>query len=88
MDMEVNVLCGVGGRGKKNMKGIRCPVCKIEKLDIRKDKNGKPYVICNPCSMQMFVRGNEGMKNLKKLIISGGPVSQFKEVDFPKEHIE
>jgi transcription elongation factor Elf1 len=38
-----------------------CPVCR-EPLNVRKSKKGKPYVTCSRCALQMFVRGEEGVK--------------------------
>ena len=37
-------------------------------LEQRKDKNQKPYFVCNPCGMQMFVRREQGAENLQRLI--------------------
>ena len=43
-----------------------CPLCE-DKLDIRFDeKHGKPYVICNSCGVQMFVRREEGIQLMVK----------------------
>jgi transcription elongation factor Elf1 len=43
-----------------------CPLCE-EWLEIRLDeKHGKPYVICNLCGVQMFVRRERGIKLLEK----------------------
>src|SRR5690349_6372824 len=36
-------------------------------LDLRSDKNGKFYVVCNPCGLQVFVRRKDGMDRLQKL---------------------
>ena len=37
-------------------------------LDLRSDKNGKSYVICDPCGLQSFIRRTEGMERLNRLI--------------------
>lgn len=42
-----------------------CPVCG-KGCDIREDKNGKPYVICDRCSAQLFVRGEPGIEALRR----------------------
>lgn len=42
---------------------IHCFLCDAD-LDIRIDKNGKPYVICSDCGMQIFFRGEGGRKIL------------------------
>jgi hypothetical protein len=49
------------------MSVLPCLLCGNE-LDQRKDKNRKPYFICNPCGMQMFVRRPQGAENLQRLI--------------------
>jgi len=37
-------------------------------LDKRTDKNRKPYFVCNPCGIQLFVRRQHGIKLLEKLL--------------------
>jgi hypothetical protein len=49
------------------MQFLPCFLC-TSKLDRRTDKNGKPYFICNPCGIQLFVRREHGIKLLEKLI--------------------
>ena len=44
-----------------------CPVCS-SRLDIRKSKKGKPYVVCDVCGVQMFVRNEAGIRQLDKLV--------------------
>lgn len=46
---------------------IPCILC-AEKLDKRTDRNGKPYFVCNPCGIQLFVRRPHGIALLEKLI--------------------
>ncbi len=46
---------------------LPCLLCG-KQLDLRTDKNHKPYVICNPCGVQLFVRRPQGIENLKELI--------------------
>ena len=36
-------------------------------MDLRTTKNGKFYVVCDPCGLQAFVRRKEGMERLQKL---------------------
>jgi len=62
------------------MAKIPCFLCSQE-LRQRKDKNDKPYFICDPCGMQIFVRGRQGIENLAQLIVT------LREHDFPfREH--
>lgn len=62
------------------MAKIPCFLCSQE-LQQRKDKNGKPYFVCDPCGVQIFVRGRQGIENLAQLIAT------LREHDFPfREH--
>ncbi len=55
---------------KESVKKFPCPLCK-EHLEVRLDvKHGKPYVICNPCGVQMFVRREKGIELLNKKVKS------------------
>jgi hypothetical protein len=49
------------------MTTIPCVLCG-EKLRKKTDKNGKPYFICDPCGMQLFIRRKQGINNLGELI--------------------
>ncbi len=44
---------------------IPCVLCG-SKLEKRVDKNGKPYFICDPCGIQLFVRRKRGMELLNE----------------------
>jgi ssDNA-binding Zn-finger/Zn-ribbon topoisomerase 1 len=44
-----------------------CPVCGVG-LEIRETKKHKPYVICDPCGVQLFVRNETGMGRLERLL--------------------
>jgi DNA-directed RNA polymerase subunit M/transcription elongation factor TFIIS len=44
-----------------------CCICETL-LDVRETKNGKPYVICDPCGMQMFVRNRDGIGKFENLV--------------------
>jgi hypothetical protein len=58
------------------MAKIPCFLC-TQELRIRKDKRNKPYFICDPCGMQIFVRGRQGIDNLHELMAT------LRERDFP-----
>lgn len=49
------------------MAKIPCFLCS-EELPQRNDKNRKPYFVCDPCGIQIFVRGRQGVKNLAQLM--------------------
>ena len=46
---------------------LPCILCG-KQLDQRTDKNNKPYFICNPCGMQIFIRRELGIQKLEQLI--------------------
>ena len=46
---------------------LHCPLC-AERCDIRTDKNGKPYITCDSCGVQLFMRGREARDRLQKLL--------------------
>ena len=62
------------------MAKIPCFLCSQE-LRQRKDKNEKPYFVCDACGVQIFVRGRQGIENLAQLI------KILRDRDFPfREH--
>lgn|ERR1700730_12166004 len=44
-----------------------CPVCN-EGLQVRESKKRKPYVICNGCGVQLFVRTEPGIRKFERLV--------------------
>jgi predicted RNA-binding Zn-ribbon protein involved in translation (DUF1610 family) len=44
-----------------------CPVC-MEAREVRVTKKKKPYVVCDPCGIQLFVRGSAGIEAFTKLV--------------------
>ena len=44
-----------------------CPVCALTQ-DVRGSKTGKPYIICNTCGVQVFVRGKAGIAAFDQLV--------------------
>ena len=52
------------------MNQIACVLCQSP-LEIRNSKKDKPYVCCDDCGMQMFVRSEKGIKRLERLSESG-----------------
>jgi len=44
-----------------------CPVC-TDAREVRLTKKHKPYVVCDPCGIQLFVRGPAGIEALDRLI--------------------
>ena len=48
--------------GASEKRYFPCPVCKKNK-EVQMTKKGKPYLICNDCGIQLFVRGKNGITN-------------------------
>lgn len=44
-----------------------CPLCG-EGLDVRDSKRGKPYIVCNGCGVQMFVRAEAGIRKFEEFV--------------------
>ena len=44
-----------------------CPIC-TELREVRITKKKKPYVTCDPCGIQLFVRGPAGISGLDRFI--------------------
>jgi ssDNA-binding Zn-finger/Zn-ribbon topoisomerase 1 len=54
----------------KKTQWFPCPVC-LKPLDVRMSKRTKPYVICSPCGVQMFVRERAGIEAFGRLVEQG-----------------
>jgi hypothetical protein len=50
---------------KKVIGHIDCPICKYEQQEVREDRNGKPYIVCDECGMQLFTRQAKAMNLLR-----------------------
>jgi len=44
-----------------------CPVCG-DLREVRTTKKGKPYLHCDPCMVQVFVRGEMGIRQFEQLL--------------------
>ncbi len=51
--------------GKKRM--FPCPVY-TEPREVRETKKAKPYLVCDPCGVQVFVRGPGGIGEFNRLL--------------------
>jgi len=47
-----------------------CPVCGVP-TDVRTTKKDKPYITCDPCGVQVFVRGPAGIFAFNRLVARG-----------------
>ncbi len=43
-----------------------CPVC-TDPREVRVTKKDKPYFICDPCGVQVFIRGPAGIEEFNRL---------------------
>ena len=48
---------------------FQCPLCS-RPLEVRTDRGGKPYCVCNPCGIQLFIRGKRGFERLRRFLSS------------------
>jgi len=46
-----------------------CPVCTMPR-EVLLTKKDKPYLTCDPCGVQVFVRGPSGIKEFSRLLQS------------------
>lgn len=44
-----------------------CPVCSSPRL-VKQTKKAKPYIVCDPCGVQVFVRGPQGIASFNRLV--------------------
>jgi predicted RNA-binding Zn-ribbon protein involved in translation (DUF1610 family) len=44
-----------------------CPVC-MQAREVKVTKKDKPYLICDPCGVQIFVRGPAGIGEFRRLL--------------------
>ena len=47
-----------------------CPVC-TDPREVKQTKKGKPYLVCDPCGIQVFIRGPAGIAAFDRLAEQG-----------------
>jgi ssDNA-binding Zn-finger/Zn-ribbon topoisomerase 1 len=57
-----------------------CPLCG-KGLDVRQTKKKKPYVICDPCGVQLFVRSKAGTHCFEQLVSDAEQRNIWKRLD-------
>jgi hypothetical protein len=63
-----------------------CPICS-QPLVVKLTKKDKPYLICDPCGVQIFVRGPTGIHEFKRLLERGsrnGTMGRLEEMEKPR----
>ncbi len=62
-----------------------CPLICGDRLEIRESKKGKPYIVCNTCGLQMFVRTEDGIRRFKKLIAEAAAKNLWEQIEEMKQ---
>ena len=68
--MAVKQSAFLDSRGVNPSRFLPCPLC-LSKLDVRESKKQKPYVVCDRCGVQLFVRLPDGIRKFDELIKRG-----------------
>ena len=66
-----------------NNRMFPCPVC-TQPREVRVTKKDKPYFICDPCGIQVFVRGPAGVTEFNRLLRhtnNDGLLTRLKEME-------
>ena len=58
-----------------------CPVCTGPR-EVKLTKKSKPYLTCDPCGVQVFVRGPEGISEFKRLLESTSDENLLARLNF------
>jgi len=62
---DANVTLGISS--EDDIQYFPCPIC-FEMLEVKYTTKSKPYLTCNNCFVQLFVRGKEGITKFMNLI--------------------
>lgn len=60
-----------------------CPVC-IDPRQVKLTKKNKPYITCDPCGIQLFIRGPAGVAEFNRLAEQGerdGLPARIREIE-------
>ena len=63
----------------KTIRFFPCPLC-LSKLDIRESKKQKPYVVCDRCGVQLFVRLPEGIRKFEETTAAGSKTNVWERL--------
>ena len=56
---------------KSDKQMFPCPVC-AQPREIKQTKKRKPYIVCDSCGLQLFVRGRSGVEAFDRLAERAG----------------
>ncbi len=62
-----------------------CPVCTITR-EVRLTKKVKPYITCDPCGVQLFIRGPAGIEEFKRLMERGNRDGLMERLEEMERH--
>src|SRR5579864_4365065 len=62
-----------------------CPVCTVNR-QVKLTKKNKPYVTCDPCGVQLFIRGPEGIDGFNRLILRGKGTGLLDRLEHMERH--
>ena len=60
-----------------------CPIC-ASPCEVRLTKKRKPYLVCDPCGIQLFIRGSRGIEEFNRLMERAdreGLLARIKEME-------
>jgi transcription elongation factor Elf1 len=67
----------------QQLRKFPCPVC-TEPREVRLTKKSKPYVTCDLCGVQLFIRGRVGIERFVVLVersTNDGVLARFNEME-------
>ena len=69
-EIEAEQVSNVTLRGRESQGSFPCPTCnKLRAVGLTKRK--KPYFTCNDCGVQVFFRGQEGIRRFREMLGHG-----------------
>lgn len=57
-----------------------CPIC-TQPCEVRITKKHKPYIVCDPCGLQLFVRGPHGIAAFERLLDRDGVADLWTRIE-------
>ena len=58
----------------------------MDPCEVRQTKKDKPYITCDPCGVQMFVRGPAGIAEFERLIEQGNSAGLWDRLEQMERH--
>jgi len=68
---DVGIFYKTGKTDMDNRRQYPCPVC-TEPREVRITRKKKPYLVCDPCGVQLFIRGAAGISQFDGLVERAG----------------